>query len=188
MDNIPFEEWKECRNSIGRFDQIIPDLRKYGFTLITTLISADAFLSKATGLSGSAKLAVSISIMVMILALFVVDRTYEILLEAAVSRAATLERTSEPKMELSATISKRARANHTDTSGIRLYSLLISANAILAVAAIWGLKFWTYTPYQWESTIVLMILLVGLPYLIRGFITKEWFLLPRRQDAPDTSR
>lgn len=37
-------EWNECRCSIARFDTIIVDIRKYGFTLITGPLTADAFL------------------------------------------------------------------------------------------------------------------------------------------------
>ena len=37
-------EWKECRSSIGRFDEAITSIRKYGFTLVTALLSADGYI------------------------------------------------------------------------------------------------------------------------------------------------
>lgn len=35
---ILIEEWKEARRSIGRFDEYLLNLRRYGFTLATILI------------------------------------------------------------------------------------------------------------------------------------------------------
>jgi hypothetical protein len=32
-----FEEWKECRFSIDRFDRLLVDLRKTGFGFVTAL-------------------------------------------------------------------------------------------------------------------------------------------------------
>ena len=37
-------EWKKCRATIGRLDGTIADLRKYGFSLVTVLITASSFL------------------------------------------------------------------------------------------------------------------------------------------------
>jgi hypothetical protein len=41
----PKEEWKECRASIGRFDQLLVDLRKTGFGFVTTIVTAVALLA-----------------------------------------------------------------------------------------------------------------------------------------------
>jgi multisubunit Na+/H+ antiporter MnhB subunit len=37
-------EWKDSREATARFDSVLIDLRKYGFTLITGLITAGSFL------------------------------------------------------------------------------------------------------------------------------------------------
>jgi hypothetical protein len=83
------EEWKECRSTIARLDGILADLRKYSFSLVTVLITATGFfITKADQISLPA---VSIGIMVLITALFAVDRYYTLLLNGAVERALNLE-------------------------------------------------------------------------------------------------
>lgn len=84
------EEWKECRGTIARLDGVLVDLRKYGFSLVTILITASGFFVENTEKQLSLP-AVSIGIMVLITALFAVDRYYTILLSAAVERALDLE-------------------------------------------------------------------------------------------------
>ena len=37
------DEWKECRATIGRFDTILVDLRKVGFSFITAIVSGATF-------------------------------------------------------------------------------------------------------------------------------------------------
>ena len=39
------EEWLECRVTIGRFDGYLADIRKYGFTLVTLLLTASALVT-----------------------------------------------------------------------------------------------------------------------------------------------
>ena len=38
------KEWQECRNVIGRLDGTLVDLRKYGFGLASTLLTANGVL------------------------------------------------------------------------------------------------------------------------------------------------
>src|SRR5207247_1278256 len=94
-DDLRFKEWSECRSSIGRFDVILVDLRKIGFSLITALLSASAFLGFLgiqTAPTGAAppievRTAVFVTIMGLIAALFFVDNYFETLLSGAVDRA-----------------------------------------------------------------------------------------------------
>jgi hypothetical protein len=128
-----FNEWKECRSSIERFDKIIVDIRKYGFTLLTGLLSADAFLfAKLPELSLEGKAAVSILMMVLIYALFMVDRYHEIFLRGAVQRAKVIE--SELELGLTTTISKVSEDTKTDTWGVKLYKWFIFASAVPPLA------------------------------------------------------
>jgi hypothetical protein len=87
-------EWQECRQTIGRLDSTIADLRKFGFSLVTVLITASGLLSQQVPSSGS-KASVSIAIMILIAVLFALDRYYTLLLNGAVERALDLE---GPKM------------------------------------------------------------------------------------------
>jgi hypothetical protein len=88
-------EWQEARAAMGRWDQTVADLRKYGFGLVTILITASAFLAHTTtttpALSPLEHVAVVIAISILITALFFVDRFFVILQNGAAQRAVELE-------------------------------------------------------------------------------------------------
>lgn len=136
--NLFLEEWKECRNSIDRFDRIIFENRKYGFSLITTLLSADAFLFiKLTGLTFVAKFAVSTVMIALIYALYTIDRCYQNFLRGAVARAVKIEEDRLKDLNLTGRIGQITKSARTDTWGFRLYSwfLLICAVPPLATTS-----------------------------------------------------
>jgi len=83
-------EWQECRQTIGRLDTVIADLRKFGFSLVTVLITASGFLGQQAS-SIESRVSISIAIMILIVSLFAVDRYYTLLLNGAVERALDLE-------------------------------------------------------------------------------------------------
>jgi|SRR5581483_5708824 len=86
--NGTLAEWQECRNTIGRLDTTLADLRKFGFGLVTVLITAGGLVG--TQLSGKA-VSAPVAIMVLIVTLFIVDRYYTLLQSGAVERALDLE-------------------------------------------------------------------------------------------------
>lgn len=83
-------EWAECRQTIARFDTILIDLRKYGFTIITGLLTAGSFLGFDTP-TASLQVGVIIVTMVLIVVLYWMDIYYQNLLYGAVLRAIFLE-------------------------------------------------------------------------------------------------
>lgn len=89
---ILLEEWKEARTSLKRFDEYLLNLRRYGFTLATILIGADAYLSMTEGVSPWAKTGAAAAVMLLIFALFLLDQHVKALQRAALNRAARLER------------------------------------------------------------------------------------------------
>jgi hypothetical protein len=92
-DEQLLEEWKECRRSITHFDSLLVDIRKYGFTIITGLLSANAFLFvRISELTLSEKFAMTFAMFVLIYALFKLDKYFEILLRSAVRRAVKIEK------------------------------------------------------------------------------------------------
>jgi hypothetical protein len=105
-----FQEWNECRTTIGRFDTILSDLRKYGFTLVTGLFTASAlfggFGNKAP--SEQDRAAVFLGIMVLVVVLFFLDTYYETLLNGAVERALDLETAIQQQVNLTSYISTNA--------------------------------------------------------------------------------
>ena len=73
--HIPaLEEWKECRATIARFDGYLSDMRKYGFTLVTILLTANALVT--TGNTPADRPAASIVVMALVFALFMLDNYY----------------------------------------------------------------------------------------------------------------
>ena len=130
-------EWKECRSSIARFDQIIVDLRKYGFSIITGLLTADAFLlAKIEDLKAWQKVAIYIVLAVLIYALFTVDRCFEIFLRGAVERAMQLEQAHA--LAITVVISEKSFLARTDTWGKQVYSLFIIAAGVPSIASIFS--------------------------------------------------
>jgi hypothetical protein len=95
----PATEWKECRATISRLDSVIADIRKYSFSLVTILITASGFLGRQ-GSTPAAGAAVPVAIMILIVALFAVDRNYTLLLNGAVERALDLEGETINRSEL----------------------------------------------------------------------------------------
>ena len=123
-------EWKECRAIIARFDKIIADLRKYGFILLAAILTAKAYLfvdpSTPTQLGG--RFGVSLVTMLLIYALFVVDRYHEVMLRAALNRSRELEQ--ELGMRLTSSVSMAAKNSVVDRWGLRLYMLFIAVNFV----------------------------------------------------------
>ncbi len=89
---ILLEEWKEARRSVGRFDEYLLNLRRYGFTLTTILIGADAYLSITEEVLAWAKAGAAAAVMLLIFALFLLDHHVKTLQSIALYRAAELEK------------------------------------------------------------------------------------------------
>lgn len=89
-------EWQESRSAIARFDQIIIDLRKYGFSLITFLITASSIaLQNSLSVTPFSVIIGPFAIMILICGLFLADRYHEVLLLACILRSRQLEDASE---------------------------------------------------------------------------------------------
>jgi hypothetical protein len=96
LTGADLSEWQECRKTIGRLDTTIADLRKFGFSLVTILITASNFLGQQK-LPDEGKVSVAIALMALIAVLFAIDRYYTLLLNGAVERALDIE---GPKLDL----------------------------------------------------------------------------------------
>ncbi|MBV8528912.1 MAG: hypothetical protein JOZ75_11390 [Candidatus Dormibacteraeota bacterium] len=84
------QEWSESRATLGRMDGIVADLRKYGFTLVTVLLTATALITPADPVTD--RVASSAVVMALILVLFLMDRYWWGLLREAAARASELEK------------------------------------------------------------------------------------------------
>jgi len=97
------DEWKEARSIMARLDGNLHDLRKYGFSFVTALLTANALLGqvKGTVIPTTAKLMVFVVTLGLIIALNLLDRDYTLFEKATSLRAVILE--------------KRLNLNITDT-------------------------------------------------------------------------
>jgi len=92
--NFLLEEWKEARKSIDRFDNISIELRKYGFSIITLILSTSSIVFDATKIQNPLPLMiVPIAIAILTLSVFLADSYYQVMLLATVLHARQLENT-----------------------------------------------------------------------------------------------
>ena len=129
-----FQEWKTCRETLREFDKILVDLRKFGFGLITVLLSANGFLFAQTNIGEVAIMGVFAALLVLIVGLFRYDRVHEVFIRAAVLRAIDLEITRS--MGLTREIAYWSYKIATGTWGQYLYVFFCFAAYLLAVAGI----------------------------------------------------
>jgi hypothetical protein len=153
-------EWKECRTQIARIDKAIADLRKYGFILLAGLLTAKAYLIvdvDGTAPQLGSRFAVSLVMMLLIYALFVVDRYHEVLLKATLKRSYALE--NELGMSLTHSVSILATESHVDRWGVQLYVLFILVNFVaVALAHLVFLTKYGYTSYAfWPQGTFLLL-------------------------------
>jgi hypothetical protein len=116
-------------------------LRKYGFTFITSLITAESFLlpyiqslttpaasnsqpAASTTFTPEIKLAIVAATLVLIIALQIMDRNYQVLAEAAAKRALVIENTLN--IELTGVISSRFNQTKVKIFYFIIYLLFIS--------------------------------------------------------------
>jgi|SRR5579884_1324725 len=127
------DEWKECRSTIDHFDKIIVDVRKYGFSLITGILTASSIIFTKTHLPPSGQSIVSILAMALIYALFRIDRYHEVFLNAAVNKSIELE--IRLGFGLSSRIDVASKKARADTSGRILYRMFIGASLLISIGA-----------------------------------------------------
>jgi hypothetical protein len=133
-DGQLLKEWAECRATIGRLDTILEDLRKIGFSLVTALLTANAFFGFSTP-SAAARVAISSAIMVLIAALFSLDTYYEALHSGAVERALDLESYPESRIRITRYISTNALKTKAVFLTLGLYlGLLVTASGLGVLA------------------------------------------------------
>lgn len=134
-----FKEWCECRVTIGRLDTILEDLRKYGFTLITGLLTASAFLG--LGISRpDAGVAAFLAVAVLVTALFSVDTYYSATLSGALERALDLEVRTRWEISLTKTISNNCHRAGVVWITLGLYVALLLVAVTLGLVSAMGAR------------------------------------------------
>jgi hypothetical protein len=133
--NEPIDEWKECRATTARFDGYLVDTRKYGFTLVTVLLTANALVvDKNTAVD---RPAASIVILALLFALFMLDNYYWVVLRAAVERSRQLEDNELKgfRTQLSTLISKDVRDTHATDLILAVYVVFALVAAGIGLTA-----------------------------------------------------
>ena len=126
------QEWAECRTTIGRFDGIIADLRKYGFSLVTLLLTASALITSGNVVAD--RVASSSVVIVLIVVLFTMDRYWWGLLRVAVERAGQLE--DILGMQLSKSLGEIARKTHNTRAATLAYMAFVVVALAVAMGGI----------------------------------------------------
>jgi hypothetical protein len=124
------EEWKEARGIIGRFDEYIHDIRKYGFTFLAGLIAADA-LQKLVQDTKIAFGLLTLTI-VFIVALRLFEEIYSKYLRAASIRAKILE-TTFLDLEVTEFISYKYKREKVSPLILYLYLTIILLVIIIGI-------------------------------------------------------
>jgi len=137
------KEWDTARAILSKTDDRLFDLRKYGFTFIAALLTAESLLLPYTdtlntivgepptrlfwdpvNLPDALKFAVLFANLLLIIAVVVIDRNFIIIQKAAASRARVLERTLN--LELTEVITHRYRSAKVEWWVTGLYSFFVS--------------------------------------------------------------
>jgi hypothetical protein len=119
-------EWQTARTLVDNVDQRLNDLRKFGFGLITGLLSVDALLAS---IIASWKLAALIGTLLLIVAVELIDRNYRVLQTAASTRAQILERRS--RMDLTQAIARIFATAHVKFFFEAVYVIFVLATLLL---------------------------------------------------------
>jgi hypothetical protein len=129
-------EWKSCLEQTNKFDGYLFDLRKYGFTLITGLITAGSFLGFESG-TGLVQVGVIVVTMILVRVLFWIDEYYQKALTRIQARGRFVEITlnrglisSLPNLKASGEMSSR----HPSVSALYLgFTVALGALAFFAI-------------------------------------------------------
>jgi hypothetical protein len=171
VNDLRFHDWEECRKTIGRLDTILTDFRKVGFSIITGLLTAGAFLAiKPESVPSSGSPAVFIVVMVLVTALFSVDTYYQVLVSGAAERALDLEAAMNPPIRVTKYLSINATRSGNAFVILALYIvLLITAEGMGLFCTATNTKQTISWGFSWLS-IWDWVPLVGIVIFGTGFI------------------
>lgn len=92
-NNKDYQEWKECNDKITKLDTILIDLRRYGFTVASGLMTAGSFLGLQTFTQFQPfQIVIIFATMALIDVLYWLDVYYQTILTAVILRTQVLEK------------------------------------------------------------------------------------------------
>jgi hypothetical protein len=129
-----YQEWVKARDLLQFFDGQLHDLRKFGFSFVTALMTADGLLlssSLSVNTPGLIKFGVFVVTALLILAIHLLDKNYLVLQEAADLRAVVLERNLN--IELSSAITDRYHQNNINLFVMWIYIIFELSVVLLGI-------------------------------------------------------
>lgn len=177
-----FQEWVQARGVIGAADTNLDAIRKLGISLVTTLLTINAFLlpgdiGGTSALPESLKFGVLLVTLLLLGAVAVIDRNYQVLQQAAASRAMVLE--TELDLELTEIISQRYATKHVGVIFHLIYVMIGGALIILGYFVLYP-SFWFWILCAVWITWSVLVLLISVNLVTRG--GADWSL-----DATDVT-
>lgn len=171
------EEWKDARVSVRRFDEQLLNLRRYGFTLATILLGADAYISMATEVSTVAKAGGAVAVMLLILALFLLDKHIQTLQETVLSRAAEIESLlSMGLCKLRQTATHKWQVTHGGTPVYILFLLVTGGLGSASVITTPAVEIVSFVAFKVSPVIVVIFICLVLCTFLGGY---DWWINKR---------
>jgi hypothetical protein len=142
--NPKIAEWNEARSVINKIDDRLNDLRKYGLTFVSGLLTAQALIdsstpSAATFVTAGVKLAIILASLVLICALFVIEIINRQVQHAVSSRARQIEKDSN--LGLTRAVARAFAIYRVDRTLDLLYLMMIVATGVLGFYVLGGTTF-----------------------------------------------
>ncbi len=154
-DDLFYKEWIATKDLMDKFGDRIYDLRKYGFSFITAILTAQAILIPNNlpilpinqvinqgYVPNTIKFAVIIITILLIITLYFFEKSYQILMDAANSRALIIE--TKLNLELLETVSYHSNFKHVTSYNTGIYMLFIGSALILSYFTIPSFYLWTF--------------------------------------------
>jgi len=139
--NFDLDEWKEARGILSRFDSSLADLRKYSFSFITALLTANGLLSQgSSSYSPPIRATVLFATFGLIVAVKLLDKEYRLFQQAASVRARILE--NRMNVDITTDIATYYDAQSWGRYVAALYFALIFLAGLVGVSILW--QSWTW--------------------------------------------
>lgn len=159
------KEWEAARGLIKDFDDRLDSLRKYGFTFVTALLTAQSLLipfvsgtTSSMAVPDSVKFAIVSVTLILILTIKLIETGYQSFQQAASSRARVVE--TVLNLELTNVISSRYKAGHVKGLMTIVYLSLALGAATIGYFTISS----PYSTYLIGFTALILALIVLLSY------------------------
>lgn len=160
-------QWSESRKVVENLDGTLVDLRKYGFTVITSLLAATSViyqvLPSGETITPSVKFAIILANLGLIAALYAVDCFYQTIQRAAAHKAKILEKSLNDNLGLTTMIGMEYNIIQ-DWFFIELvYSCFAAVSAMLGYAALTE-----------DNLLRLLVPFVGVLVIVLIFVLNKW--------------